>query len=289
MIHLEGMGLLGSLTARRLTDVGYPFTWSDIDDPHPSWRACTGIAYPSGNDADIAGLARWYQLADRIDEAQKVPYLYAHKNPPHGGQYTVAADYGHVRRAKPLAVVLNVPAFVNNTRARFADRRTDAPGGDALRVVCHTTAERGDGYLWGWAAKVKIAAPWLEHIEPAPALYARAHRFNLTYAYPIPDTGWWWAGSALQIQRNPKRVPADRVRRYLREWMDNASRLLQVSVTDAEEPMQGWRPRAHINDPGGILPAAGGALTMPPMATDGMRRGPLVVDELLTALHGAAA
>ena len=288
MIHLEGMGMLGALAARRLAAAGYRFTWSDVDDHYAAWHACTGIAYPSGSSADITALGRWYRLADSFPEAQRVPYLYAHKNPPHGGTYKVAADYGHVRRAGPHAVALNVPAFVTNTRERFADARADGPGADDLRVVCHTTAQRGDGFLWGWAARVRISAAWLDRIETAPALYARAHRFNLTYAYPIPGTGWHWAGSTLQYQRTPKQVDRQRLGRHLAEWTANAARLLKVDVVDTEAPVQGWRPRAHKTDPGGII-SQSGSIVLPPMATDGMRRGPLVVDELLQHLHAEKA
>lgn len=283
MIHIEGMGLLGSMLARRLLGLERPFTWSDIDTEFAAWPCSTGLAYPSGDEHDMRGLARWQSMLAAVPEAVSVPYVYAHKRPPHGGRYEIARDYGPMRRARPRAVALNVPEFVAATRVQAAECRTDARGrGDTL-VVAHPSV-RTDGYLWGWAARVRLTLPaWLDDLgDEQPALYAKAHRFNLTYAYPIPGTGQWWAGSTLQHQRLPKRRGAVSVMKLVAEWYGNAADLLGVTVDEMWPPVQGWRPRAFPGDRGHVAYDAGSdTWTMPPMATDGMRRGLLVVDDLM--------
>lgn len=52
-VHIEGMGVIGSILAWHLHSAGQVFTWSDIDTEVNAWEACTGIIYPSGHPEDM--------------------------------------------------------------------------------------------------------------------------------------------------------------------------------------------------------------------------------------------
>lgn len=279
MIHIEGMGVLGSLFAILAAEHGIGFTWSDNEDPTSAWQASTGCAYPDGNPADMAGLASWkdWIKADMVSAyALEVPYVFAHRHPPHGGAYPVV-NHGRLREASISAVAVDIPALVTDTRQRFAPARTQVAPQDALVVVAHTTPERAAGVLWGWAVPVRITKPeGLAHM-PFPCLYAKAHRFDLTYAYPRGKSGWWWAGSTLRYQRTPAAVSDERIATYYDVWRLHAQTLLGVEVIEAGMPVQGWRPRPKPTD-SGKPEWRQGRLVLPPMATDGVRRGTLMAE-----------
>lgn len=288
-IHIEGMGILGSMLARRLHQEGISFTWHDTEEKHVAWPVSTGLAYPDGDPVNQRGLARWHEILDEgeliADEAVATPYVFAHKKPPHGGKYPVV-DYGPLRWAEPYAVSLNPIEFVERTRKVFGEERRKAPTPGADLVVCHTTEERGDGYLWGWTAKVRFDL--LDMLEAdlmgaQPALYAKAHRFNLTYAYPIPGTGLWWAGSVLKLQRKAQEVDEYRLFDYYMEWRELAEKLLCISNIELVSLHQGWRPRGKGGVHNGFQLAEkhGDRWLMPVMPTDGVRRGWLVVDDFI--------
>lgn len=292
-LHIEGMGLIGSMLARRLHEEGITFTWSENDTPFTAWHVSTGLAYPDGDPDNQAGLERWRTIlmGDLAYEAAEAPYVFAHKSPPHSGRYPVT-DYGKLRMAEPTAIALNVPEFVENTRTAFAaERLPETLDGATNVVVCHTTPERGDGYLWGWVARVRFELPEeiaLDCLGQQPALYAKKHRFNLTYAYPIPGTGQWWAGSVLQMQREPKLVENRRLAELYRGWVADAMELLGVYDIQLDGLDQGWRPRSKKTDSGRVE-FKDGRWTMPPMPTDGMRRGWLVVDDFIDRYQMAGA
>lgn len=288
-IHIEGMGILGCMLARRLHEEGIPFTWDDNRSPFVAWPVSTGLAYPDGDPVNQRGLDRWYQVlaSDLVgDEATTVPYLFAHKNHPHGGKQGIATDYGKLRQSNQLAVSLNPFEFVERTRLAFAEEERPWTPADETLVVCHTTPERGDGYLWGWVGKVTFDLPdeiTADLLGDQPALYAKKHRFNLTYAYPIPGTGLWWAGSVLQLQREPREVEPDRLMRFYEEWRDNAEELLGITNVKLDELGQGWRPRGKGGVHNGFQLAEqhGDRWLMPVMPTDGVRRGWLVIDDFI--------
>lgn len=281
MIHIEGMGVLGMQVAWRLEELGLDFTWSDIDAPFTAWHCSTGIVYPSGNARDLDGLAWWRdRTADFAPYVEATPYVFAHKHPPHGGRYAyddiddprydlrVARDYP--------AVAINVPKLVTATRERFAHRRTEGAEDGELLVVAHSNTDRVKGYLWGWAARVTFDGP----VDEVATYYAKKHRFNLTYAYPIPGDGQWWAGSTLKYQDTPKELDA---RPYLDEWLANAPELLGLENIEVHSLEQGWRPRrGPMSTPNEArYDAETNSWVMAPEPTSGLRHGPLIVDDLM--------
>lgn len=283
MIHIEGMGALGSQVALALDEIGEPFTWSDTDERWVAWKASTGCVYPSG-DAHLEAGRRWWLAAIEAGRfegiAAPAPYRFAHLSPPHGGGYSYAdLASGRLREAMPPAVTVNVERLVTTTRERFADRRAEPEPG-ATVVVAHTTPERGDGYLWGWSARVRFAEP--EPSTRGRAVYnAKKHRYNNTYAYPVPGTDQWWAGSTMQMVREPREREA---RAHVAEWTVNAGALLGLAAIEVGEIRQGWRPRRRKDDPGDVRQDDRGRWVLPPIATSGIQTGPLVARETLRRL-----
>lgn len=295
-VHIEGLGVLGSMIARRLDEEGLDFTWNDTDEEAVAWRASTGLAYPESSPRAAAGLAIWKERAmpgpgviSETVEAEEVPYAFAHKAPPHGGRYPIAADYGLVRLAEPTGVAVNVRAFVENTRAAFSAERVDVrPAGSTL-VIAHSTPERSDGYLWGWSARVRIGgllqALEVDLLGDRPALYAKKHRFNTTYAYPRPGTDEWWVGTDIRYQATASAVPEAKLLEKYEAWVEDAREILGIRDVELVEVTQGWRPRARKGDSGAVeFSSELGAWTVPPMAANGVRMGWLVADEVLNAV-----
>jgi hypothetical protein len=306
-IHIEGMGVLGCLLAHRLAEARVPFTWDDTEAPFTAWKACTGMVYPSGSSIDETCRMRWLAWLTRDTNmnrwAQSVPWVFAHKAPPHGGRYeTQFIGSTHLQCPASLrerAIAVNVPRMVRETRLLFADQR-DVRRKGATLVVCHSTPKRTDGYLWGWATTVTLKLhPDLGYEPlrtPPPALYAKAHRFNITYAYPLPGTAeapggqLWWAGSRLQLQRTPKVADRDLVDHYFLEWAKNMRSLLLATPVTRGMTVQGWRPRPPKRDRAWARrDAETDTWQMPSMATDGLRRGLLVVDDVLVKMGIARA
>lgn len=142
--------------------------------------------------------------------------------------------------------------------------------------MAHTTPERGDGYLWGWSARVRFVER--EPSGRGRAVYtAKKHRYNNTYAYPVPGTDQWWAGSTMQMVRSPREREA---RAYVAEWVQNAADLLGLGAIEVGEVRQGWRPRRKKDDPGDVR-REGYGWSPPPVATSGIQTGPVIARELL--------
>ena len=284
MYHIEGMGLLGSILAFAMDEADVPFTWSDNDSPFSAWRVSTGLAYPDGSEHNRAGLRRWYEEVPNFPEAARAPYVYAHLKPPHKGEY-LYTDYGPLRKALPEAVAVNVPAMVERARREFAHQRVEEVPPGSLLIVAHTTPERGRGYLWGWVAKVRFEVPAFLEIprRVQPAMYSKAHRYNLTYAYPIPGTGMWWAGSMLKWQLTPRALSEPELYVMYEEWEENAERLLCLKDVELVELGQGWRPRFKKGD-SGWAELIDGRWVLPPRPTDGLRNAHLIIDDLMDKL-----
>lgn len=283
MIHIEGMGVLGCQVAWELDKQGLGFTWSDIDAPWTAWHCSTGMVYPSGSERDMAGLGWWVNeitnQGEHRDYAAVLPYAFAHKNPPHGGKYEAFQVPGsHLQLASEPSVAVNVPDMVRVTREqRYPHRRTGGARPGDLVIQAYADPEKLDGYLWGWAARVRFDGP--AHTDDRQATYyAKKHRFNLTYAYPIPGTGQWWAGSTLLHQGKPSEREAQR---YLDEWLANAPTLLGISNIQVDSLEQGWRPRRKADTPNEAREVSPGVWALAPEPTSGVRHGPLIVADLM--------
>lgn len=295
MIHIEGMGWLGSALAYSLHARGVRFTWSDTDVEHTAYRACTGIVYPAGDSRSTANLVRWAEWIRqrRLPRAtvMEATYAYAHKRPPHGGIYTPRVDLGWLRVANAPCVAVDAWAVVRGARVLFKDWRTEGPRKRDRLVRAHGHTERREGWVWGWSRPVRLTFPpevTEAVLEPDRlALYGKVHRFALTYAYPIPTTPWlWWAGSSLVNERTPRvRSAGERDDTWLRWLRDFTALFPGVIPLTKGEMTQGWRPRPAPDDLGELTEDEH-SLTFPPLWHSGVRWAPLLVDEAVERLCG---
>jgi hypothetical protein len=286
LLHIEGMGVLGSLLARHLTILGRPFTWSDTDDPHAAWPASTGLVYPDGDPAALADLATWGEWADAgllgNDELSEARYVYAQKTPPHGGRYATSpvGDTG-LTLAHADCWQVDPQRLVSNVRIEHADARRDRSPDPAERPVvrAHATIWR---HTWGWSAPVTLDTSRVGDFGAPVAFIGRRVTVNV-YAYPVVSApGWWRAGSALYDQTRPRPLDADA---HLARWAADWARIFPaVPLGAAGRPVQGWRPRPHPQAPGRVTRDPDGALRVPALWHSGVRRAPCVITALLSAL-----
>lgn len=284
-LHVEGMGVLGSVLARHLTASGRAFTWSDTDDPHAAWPASTGLVYPDGDPDAAADLATWaaWSAAGLFapDELAPARFVYAQKTRPHGGRYPTLG-LGECGLTMALADCWQVdPArLVGNVRTENAASRTQSTPGGATVVRAHARIWR---HTWGWSAPVRLDTARLPDLGAPPAFHGRRISVNV-YAYPLLSRpGWWRAGSSLYDQRHPRPLDAAaHLDRWRADWA--ARGFWAVPVVETGEPVQGWRPRPAPDDPATVTRDPDGALRIPALWHSGVRRAPTVIAALLTAL-----
>jgi hypothetical protein len=286
MIHVEGMGVLGSVLARHLTWLSIDWTWDDTDDPHAAWQASTGLVYPDADPAATADLHAWglWSAAGLFaaDELRPAAYVYAQKTPPHGGRYGVLdlGDGLHLANADCWQV--DPPRLVANVRREHRDRRRNTAPPGATLIRAHGRVWR---HTWGWSAPVRLDTSALPELPHAPALIGRRISVNV-YAYPMPSRpGWWRAGSAMYDQRAPRSLDADA---HLTRWLiDYKARFPTVPVVEVGAPVEGWRPRPAPDASPGVTRDDDGALRVPALWHSGVRRAPTVIRQLLNALEAA--
>ena len=284
--HIQGMGVLGSMLAHRMVERGINFTWEDNNAEFTAWKASTGLAYPDGERKSFAGIQSWLDYAERYGvehaEVESVPYAFAHKRPPHGGDYNTEF-IGALQVAEPRAAVVNVQQFVLGTRKAMEPMRRTSPDLRSTRIIARPNSVRTDGYLMGWSAPVTFESEVTEKVGRA-AFYAKAHRYDTTYAYPVPGEPYWLAGSMYRMTRSPKASSPVELYEMYTGWEQNARALLGLENVELVGPIrQGWRPRGFKH----LSPApsySGGTWHMPSLPSSGIRHGWLVVDELINTL-----
>jgi hypothetical protein len=302
-VHLEGMGVLGSLLALCLERARVNFTWHDSEEPITAWRASTGCVYPvlrEGSKSTRGYLAWLHWLSNELVPPRfrctevAVPWFNG-KVAPHQGNYPVVQEIGALRSNNQVrSVHVNAQRLVPLTRQKFATRRL--PGrssGAANYIVAHGFGQRLSHYFWGWAVPVSLRFPrgmLTSHVGMRASVYTRYKRFEMAYAYPIPGTDLWYAGSSLIHQRVPK--PLDVVKHFAR-WRGIFYRLTdgKVRVSAAGEPLQGWRPAGAktaedkaFKETAVVVHRRGRLIEVPPLYHSGVRHAPLVVEQVFDML-----
>jgi hypothetical protein len=289
VIHLEGMGVIGCYLAHRLAADGIDFTWHDTDEPVTAWKACTGAIFPTGHTDDQLALIDW--LGHATDERfaahmEVAAYVFSQKTPPHKGKAKWLPLAGDVKLLSVPSLHLNAQAWVPWTREVFAAQRLDPswPKAQAAqRVVTHGFGARLARVMWGWTVPVRIHTT-ADLGSRRPCIYFREGRFTMAYAYPIPRTDMWYAGSSLISQRVAKSLTV--AKKYER-WHRDFIRLGADYVTDVEvagPPIEGWRPVPAKGDDQLIKRTTTGELAVRPLWHSGVRHAPLVYNALKEAL-----
>lgn len=295
------MGVLGSLLAWALYRRRVPFTWSDAETEVSAWRASTGAIYPGGlpGSVDERCHAAWDHLIGDYPEEVRATcqWWFAHKQPPHKGRFDIVSDAGILRQGALPSHHFDCQRLVEDTRAAFAaDRQPATPDAPGHVVVTHGHA-RAAHYYWGWTRLVRLDFSDVPGAEGTPAAYARHQRFNIRYAYPKGPSGWWYAGSTLRRQSEPRFLDEEAVFREYERWREHWEILTdgRVPVTDEGDLIQGHRPAPGRMNDGGATDALwqaqlrcaqeGDRLYLPVMAHNGLRHFPAVLDQVLTWLE----
>lgn len=305
-VHLEGMGITGCLLALHLAEDGHAITWHDTNAPHAAWQASTGAIFPAGRPGSVdwdTYLAWADALHDKRGALRKVQrhfepaaYWFNHVHPPHHARYSVAQGPGGLQRAMGDArsYHLNAQTFVPAVRKLFgAGRRNSAPAGVDAHVVAHGFGARMKFAYWGWtvAVRLRYAKRAFEVGGERPSFYFRKGRFVMAYAYPIPGTDRWYAGSSLIRQRAGALRELDPLPKFER-WRQQFELLGQGEVKVVREPLKpgvnlltGWRPaRDEAKDPFVTL-RRGKLITVPPLWNSGIRHFPGVLQQVRARLE----
>jgi hypothetical protein len=300
-VHLEGFGVVGCACAWALYRRGIEFTWSDINSDVTAWRACTGAVYPSDSclrdKQGYAGWQRWNaegypwvsELSGPVTEF--ADYWYCTKQAPHGSREKPLTAIGPLKLHRRESIHFNAQTFVERTRATFARlMMPDCPEG-SRNVVSHGFNSRLTRYVWGWTQAVRLDTSALPADSLRPAVYLRRGRFLMAYAYPMPGTGLWYAGSTLLVQPSAVGRPiAPDLARWRARFADLSGGLLPV-LEEVGEPVQGWRPSSGPvvgEETRPLWTEVGSSLVVLPMWHSGVRWLPLVTDGLLKELTGCS-
>lgn len=284
--HIIGMGVQGCLLANMLRDIQRSFTWHDTYAAINAHGACTGAIYPSGSEKfgpDEVCRAVWRSMHEQALYTQHITkylepavWTYNHKQPPHEGRFAQREAHGLRQAVGPLdrSYHFNAQAFVADTRERFKGYRQELPSPGDCVIEAHGFGARLSHVYWGWTAPVKLKYRHeLVADELRPAFYFRKGRFVMAYAYPIPGTEYWYAGSSIIKQSTPKHLDANK---HFDRWLKNFTALGNgaVEVTKAMPCIAGWRPAAATGDTAWARRESDGRISLRPLWNSGVRHWP---------------
>jgi hypothetical protein len=293
-VHLVGMGLLGSLTAWMLDKYRIRFTWEDSNNDVNAWKACTGACYPSGDELDRRCYDQWQEwLRGETGPFPKFAMQTCAywvdgqtKSLPHGLVQPVVVNQGPMRLVG-RSFHIDAQRFVKHTREAFGLYRKN-PLPLSTQLVSHGFHHRTTRYLWGWTRLVRLKIPANMWYYGRPCLYLRRNRFQFAYAFPKPYSRWWYAGSSLVNQLQPKSLNSTPRYDHWKEWFAELTDG-QVRVTAEGEYMEGWRPVGESvsgHDAGAYdLEAKHGRVYFPPVPTGGFRHFPAVWEKVAALLE----
>ena len=286
MIHLQGMGVIGCYLAVTLQRAGIDFTWSDTRERINAWQACTGAIFPTGHADDMRALRVWERHRNEPGfeaHMEKSVYVYCTKHPPHGARDAHVMDLpGDMKAASVPSFHLNAQTWVPAIRRAFAHRERSGNVFSGQLIITHGFGPRLGRFMWGWTVPVKVATT-IEFPGARPAIYLRQGRFVMAYAYPIPGTDTWYAGSSLISQRVPKRLDVHGKYHRWRHQMLELGHDYVRAIAPAGPPVQGWRP-VPIEGDTPLVREVDGALAVVPLWHSGVRHAPLVADAVMEAI-----
>lgn len=281
-IHLQGMGVTGSLLARLLEDSGLAFTWHDIESAFVSWKAATGAIYPCADEPGLRDLVEWQNWVRKGGCFCGEPWC-------------EEADYWSVfvkpgAPPKPLelfptfSVHVNSQLLVESTRERFAAcRRVGEEGADFL-IIAHGFNSRMQFTHWGWSGLVELHSKLPASGGRRPCIYYRKGSL-MFYAYPTPGMPEaHYAGSSIIRQKLGQEHSLKLLPKY-ETWRKHFADLTTVSIGRLLEPLvEGWRPAMESGEKDTSVLVRGNTLIVPPLDTNGIRRLPSVWRNLVNEL-----
>lgn len=294
------MGVVGSLLAHTLRRERIKFSWSDTEEQHTAWQACTGAVYPTGEPWEYANYLHWTEgnylnLAPEVDDNTELAvWCYNSKNPPHRGADVGIENFdevGPIVVSNGLCRQFNMQEIVKATRIKFAKRRTDSYDGKGPIIVTHGSAQ-ADTYVWGWSVQCRLdfsaeLAAVLAEQAFRPTFYFR-QVYDMSYLYPCPGReDLWYGGTATVSQKQPStRGPAvvEGYKRFRTKVEERSAGHVTVAGGIRSSLVEGWRPKVR-----GDLPLArelmgGKQILLRPMGGNGVRYFPLLADAVLELL-----
>lgn len=278
-IHLVGMGAPGCMLARMLQSKGYQnITWNDLDAPNTAWRASTGAIYPANSqkfgDDNLCHKFWDETLRHVIPFTETCRYWFNHKSPPHEGDYDIIRKSpGGLQMARPASFHLNSQALVSYVRKQLMELRTDEVPKGAKVIHTHGWTKRLSHVYWGWTVRVQLDYDRDTFGPERPCFYFREGRYVMAYAYPIPSTPYWYAGSSIIKQSKDKMKSLEIEPKYDR-WKENFERLShgEVKVIHREtQGLEGWRPACGDSE---WVVEKNGELYLRPLWNSGLRHFP---------------
>lgn len=295
-VHIEGMGLMGSLLAASFERDHIPFTWSDIDAPVTAWKASTGCVFPTGEPEEIADYHSWINQLHAPNpfgewmrtHMERGLWCYISVAAPHSGAKVGVSEVtrlGSLAVSNMSSIHLNVPAFVQATRTRQSRHRVDERPARAKVIVSHGF-RRAVKFGWGWSAQaeLKLAPELQEACEGArPCLYLR-EGYVMHYAYPMPMTDRYIIGTQNVQQKEP--AERDTEIPYLRflEHMENkVGEQVEMRRLHESTMTQGWRPYATKGE-GPTITTRNAGWLIRPQSGNGLRNFPSTYAALREAM-----
>lgn len=288
VVHLTGMGWMGTILARHLHEAGIAFTWSDIDSEHVAWRASNGLVGPDGDERSIRNARIWSDWHNRGllgNHSEQATYVYAHKTPPHGGRYKPVLLSNGLHRAPEPVIVVNVPDAVMAARAEFAASRRPGPPEDALNIITHGFSDRFHRAVWGWTADATLNLPPELAALGTLDLYGRANRFEVVHATARAGRpGWYRIGTTLSAK-----TPTNPDETAMRALLKRAAMLPElfpgVTIDTVSSPVNGWRPLPQDMSADPVIRKTGNTWTLPPLGHSGVRWCPEVIETVMEDLR----
>ena len=295
-VHLQGLGVVGSLLAHRLKAERIPFTWHDTDEQFTAWQACTGSVYPTADEYEYENYCRWHvlllddlhNLSRYVEQGQ---WCYNSVAPPHGGAVRgVRAQQiiAPVTISDATTIQFDMQSLVRDTRNRFASREVLAPRKRDLVIVTHGSAQ-AETFVWGWSALVRLAfsdemAAACAELSKRPVFYLR-QVYDMSYLYPKPGRDdLWYGGTATISQRTPKQLDVQaHYKRWKAKVRERSGGHVEVAGGLRGSLSEGWRPKAATELP---LVAWKDEQTLlcRPMGGNGVRFFPTLSDAILEEL-----
>jgi hypothetical protein len=288
-IHLQGMGVTGSLLARLLEHTGIEFTWHDIEAEQVAWKAATGAVYPCGKPGreDYETWREWVgDLFYGEPWIELARYWYNHKKAPHASPLKEAFRTERGLAVSPVpSIHINSQALVALTREKYAASRREKEAEADFLLLASGFNPRMDFAYWGWSCLIE-----LEHRLAAPlrpCLYLRDGRFIMTYAYPVPGRPEaHYAGSCF-LRQVPQKMHSLSLFPKYDKWQLNFERLTKGEANVRRrlaDPVEGWRPAMASGEEDTTVKSDGNRLIIPPLGGSGIRRLPSVWQNLKALL-----
>lgn len=298
-IHIEGMGVVGSMIARHLAAADVSFTWHDIDANVNAHQASTGCVYPSGDLHQQRNYENWLSFARYqhphpklkaiSDLTETADFWFLSKSPPHQSPDKVVEKRFGLRIGEMPSVHLNVQNFVERTQAAFVSNRTDRLNPEADWFVrSHGYGNDLDKYIWGYSAVVEVNAKAFEverQVQRRPSFYLRDGKYVIHYLFPIPQSVLYYAGSSLIAQKRsaPKRLEIQTKFDKLVSHVElRTGGRIQISTPYCFR--EGWRPKPQVFDPNALISRHGRELRVVPLSHSGVSYSIEVAKQILSII-----